>query len=105
MEDEISGKLTKDLFVSPRTFQRRLADVGTAYSDILDAVRRELAAQYITDPALSLGDISHLLGFSELSGFSGAFRRWTGHPPSAVREGATVSVSYTHLTLPTSDLV
>ncbi len=90
MEDEISGKLTKDLFVSPRTFQRRLADVGTAYSDILDAVRRELAAQYITDPALSLGDISHLLGFSELSGFSGAFRRWTGHPPSAVREGATV---------------
>ena len=82
--------IAKDLFMSARTFQRRLADAGTAYTDILDAVRRELAAQYITDPALSLSEISYLLGFSELSGFSRAFKRWTGHSPSAVREGATV---------------
>ena len=82
--------IAKDLFVSPRTFQRRLADAGTSYSDILDAVRRELAAQYITDPALSLSEISYLLGFSELSGFSRAFKRWTGQAPSAVRDGATV---------------
>lgn len=81
--------IAKDLFVSARTFRRRLADAGTAYTDILDAVRRELAAHYISDPALSLSEISYLLGFSELSGFSRAFKRWNGHSPSAVREVAT----------------
>jgi len=77
--------IAKDLYLSARTLQRRLAEAGTAYSDVLDAVRRDLAEQYIADPNRSLSEISYLLGFSELSGFSRAFRRWTGRPPSAGR--------------------
>jgi len=80
--------VAKDLYMSPRTLRRRLAEVGTAYSDLLDKVRRELAAQYIADPARSLSEISYLLGFSEQSGFSRAFRRWTGSAPSTAREAA-----------------
>jgi AraC-like DNA-binding protein len=56
---------------------------------MLEAVRRELAEQYITDPTRSLSEISFLLGFSEQSAFSRAFRRWTGQSPSAVREQAS----------------
>ena len=48
--------------------------------------RRELAEQYINDPSLSLQEISFLLGFSEQSAFSRAYRRWTGQSPSAVRD-------------------
>ncbi len=71
--------------MSARTLQRRLAANGTSYSKLVDAVRYELAEQYIADPALSLSEISFLLGFSEQSGFSRAYRRWTGRSPTAAR--------------------
>jgi AraC-like DNA-binding protein len=80
--------IARDLFMSARTLHRRLSDARTSFSETLDAVRRELAAQYITDPTRSLSEISFLLGFSELSAFSRAFRRWTGQSPSAAREAA-----------------
>ena len=82
-------EVAKTVFMSPRTLQRKLSAVGTNYSQLLDAVRRDLAAQYVTDPSLSLSEISFLLGFSELSAFSRAFRRWTGQSPSGVRESAS----------------
>ena len=34
---------------------------------------------------LSINEITYLLGFSEPSNFSRAFRRWTGKSPSAYR--------------------
>lgn len=80
--------IAKDLLMSARTLQRRLADAGAMYSDILDEVRRDLANHYIAEPNRSLSEIGYLLGFSELSGFSRAFRRWTGQSPSAARAAA-----------------
>jgi len=80
--------VAKDLFMSARTLQRKLAEAGTSFSDTLEDVRRELAAQYIADASRSLSEISFLLGFSELSAFSRAYRRWTGQPPSAARDAA-----------------
>jgi AraC-like DNA-binding protein len=77
--------IAKDLFVSGRTLQRKLAESGTSYSETLETVRRRLAVEYITDPSRPLTEISFLLGFSELSAFSRAFRRWTGKAPSAGR--------------------
>ena len=81
--------VANDLYMSTRTLHRRLSDAHTSFSDTLDAVRRELAEQYITDPTRSLTEISFLLGFSEQSAFSRAFRRWTGQPPSTFRDSAT----------------
>lgn len=78
--------IAKDLYMSARTLQRRLADAGISYSDVVDAVRRELAPRYVIDPALSLSEISYLLGFAELSGLSRAFKCWTGQAPSAMRD-------------------
>ncbi|MGB5735743.1 MAG: helix-turn-helix domain-containing protein [Thiohalocapsa sp.] len=76
----------KDVFMSARTLHRRLAEVGTSFLATLEVVRRELAEQYTDDPTRSLSEISFLLGFSEQSAFSRAFRRWTGQAPSAVRD-------------------
>jgi AraC-like DNA-binding protein len=81
-------RIAKAVYLSPRTLHRRLSAEDTTYSKLLDAVRRELAERYITDPDISLQEISSLLGFSELSAFSRAFRRWTGQPPSAARDAA-----------------
>ncbi|MFY9976093.1 MAG: AraC family transcriptional regulator [Chromatiaceae bacterium] len=74
------------LFMSSRTLSRKLSALGTNYSQLVEAVRRELAEQYIADPALTISEIAFLLGFSEQSAFSRAFRRWTGQAPSTVRE-------------------
>ncbi|MCG6860253.1 MAG: AraC family transcriptional regulator [Chromatiaceae bacterium] len=79
-------EIAKAVYMSPRTLRRRLLAEGTSYSQLLDAVRRELAEQYIADPARSLSETGFLLGFSELSAFSRAFKRWTGQTPSAFRE-------------------
>jgi AraC-like DNA-binding protein len=49
-------------------------------------IRRELAEQYISDSTLTLTEISFLLGFSEVSSFSRAYRRWEGQSPSEARK-------------------
>jgi len=76
-----------DLYTSTRTLQRQLKDEGTTFKTILNEVRKELAGKYVCDDSLSLSEISFLLGFSDISSFSRAFKRWTGNPPSTYRQG------------------
>jgi AraC-like DNA-binding protein len=73
------------LYTNVRTFQRQLRKEGTTFKTLMNDIRRELAEQYIRDSTMSLNEISFLLGFSEISSFSRAFKRWTGEPPSAYR--------------------
>jgi AraC-like DNA-binding protein len=65
--------------------QRRLADEGTTFKQLLDNTRRELALQYIRDQTVSINEMTYLLGYSELANFSRAFKRWTGQSPRAMR--------------------
>ncbi|HWB81033.1 MAG TPA: AraC family transcriptional regulator ligand-binding domain-containing protein [Nannocystaceae bacterium] len=78
--------VAKQLGVSARTLQRRLADTGTSWSDVLEAARRELSARLLVDPSLSVDDVAVLLGYAEASAFHRAFRRWTGQTPGAFRK-------------------
>ena len=52
---------------------------------LLTEVRKELAKQYIQDRSKTLTEISYMLGFSEASSFSRAYKGWTGHAPSEAR--------------------
>lgn len=74
-----------ELELSPRALTRRLAELGTAYSKLVDDARHQLALGYVEDRALSLLDIAYLLGFSEQSAFQRAFKRWTGVTPGEYR--------------------
>jgi AraC-like DNA-binding protein len=65
--------------------QRRLSEHGWSYKRVVDDTRTELAKRYIADPRKSLTEIAFLLGFSEQSAFSRAFRRWLGVSPSEYR--------------------
>jgi len=71
--------------MAPRTLQRRLSEAGTTFQQVLDSTRKSLAADYIGQPDLSLTEIAFLLGFSEQSGFSHAFRDWYGQSPASYR--------------------
>ncbi len=79
------GLVAQQLSLSVRTLQRRLVEQGVVYRGLVDDVRRELALGYLADPALSLTELAFLLGYSELSAFDRAFRRWTGTSPGAFR--------------------
>ena len=67
--------------MSSRTLTRRLAEEGLSYKGLLDEVRRKLAIQYLKDRRISLKQVAYLLGYSEVSAFYHAFRRWTGSSP------------------------
>jgi AraC-like DNA-binding protein len=73
------------LAMSPRTLQRRLAASGTSYQRLVTEVREELARNHLRDSRLSIGEIAFVLGFSDVSAFHRAFKRWTAQTPSAFR--------------------
>lgn len=79
--------LARALAVTERTLQRRLAEEGTTFAELVDEVRREFAERYLARPHLSLGEVSWLIGFDEPSSFFKAFRRWTGKTPRTWRAG------------------
>jgi len=78
--------IAADLGLTPRTLQRKLAEAGSSYQQVLDGARYALARDYLCRPRLALADIAFLLGFQEQSAFTHAFREWSGMNPGAWRE-------------------
>jgi AraC-like DNA-binding protein len=68
--------------MSNRTLRRRLQQEATSYQEILDDVRAELAQHYLTGEKRGIDEVAFLLGFSDPSAFTKAFRRWTGQTPA-----------------------
>ncbi|MNB90146.1 HTH-type transcriptional regulator VirS [compost metagenome] len=79
-------KVSVKLRCSTRTLQRRLKSAGTGFRDELSLVRHELAASYLQDPRLQVVDVALLLGYSEHSAFTRAFKEWIGKTPQQVRD-------------------
>jgi AraC-like DNA-binding protein len=77
--------VARDLATSVRTLQRRLAEAGLSYQELLDRSRCEAAERHLRDPSLSISEIAWLLGYSEASAFHRAFKRWQGVSPQAFR--------------------
>ncbi len=77
--------LARQLGFSRSTLFRRLRDEGTSFVLVLDALRHEMAMQYLKGGRLSIEEIAYLLGFSEAAAFSRAFLRWEGVSPGQYR--------------------
>jgi AraC-like DNA-binding protein len=74
-------RVAKGLALSPRTLQRRLKEGGLEFKALVDDTRRRLAVEYLKDSENTQTEIAFLLGYSEVSAFSRAFKRWTGTTP------------------------
>jgi len=79
--------LAHGMHLSLRTLQRHLSDEGTSYEQVLSEVRLRLALIYLRDPGCAISETAYLLGFSDSSSFSRAFKRWSGQSPSQYRAG------------------
>jgi AraC-like DNA-binding protein len=77
------------LGMSVATLRRRLEEESITFSGIVDDVRQGLSKQYLGDQALSVTEIAFLLGFSSVTAFGRAFKRWTGVSPVAFRAKAS----------------
>ena len=83
--DLSEDNLARDLHMSRRSLQRRLAEAEATYQSLVDDTRRDMALRYLEDAGKSATDIAFLLGYSQQSAFTRAFRRWSGKTPSAWR--------------------
>lgn len=70
---------------SVRTLQRRLSAVGLSYSRVVDEVRLQTTLPLLEDPKTPVTEIAYGVGYSRLSHFTRAFRRWAGVSPSEYR--------------------
>ena len=86
-----SGRVSLDevanaLHISQRSLTRKLQERNESFKNLLATTRKELSEKYVLNKNLSLTEISFLLGFSETSSFSRAYKTWTGQSPSSYRE-------------------
>jgi AraC-like DNA-binding protein len=75
------ARVAKKLAIGPRTLQRRLREYGFDFKKLVEDTRQRFAVTYLKDRKNSLTEIAFLLGYSELSAFNRAFKRWTGLTP------------------------
>lgn len=84
--DPDAHQLASRLGISAQTMARRLADVGTTYSDLKEALRQAQASWYLQHTEISMEALAAQLGYAEQASFSRAFKRWFLTTPSAMRQ-------------------
>lgn len=77
--------LASYLCITPRTLRRKLSEQGTSFRDIAKELRCEAAKKLILSTQLTIEDIGCSIGFSDVSNFRAAFKKWTGQIPSSLR--------------------
>ena len=78
-----------ELAMSERSLQRKLRTEKTSFRQLVEDMRKEIALQHLAQPGASTSETAFLLGFSEPSAFTRAFRRWTGAPPTQFQSAGT----------------
>lgn len=81
------ARVARELGTSPRTIQRRLAEHGLTFRDVLAAVRLGSARRLLVQTDLPVQAIAARLGYRKPGAFARAFARWEGLSPSAFRRG------------------
>jgi AraC-like DNA-binding protein len=73
--------------MSERTLQRRLAQAGVTFSEIVQDARFSIASDLMADTDLNIADIAFAAGYENAPHFSRAFKRLTGMTPRDYRCG------------------
>ena len=70
--------VAREMGVTLRTLQRKLASEGTGVRTVLEQERARVADNYLRHTDLSLDEIAERLGYSGAPGLHRAIKRWTG---------------------------
>ncbi|NMN99002.1 AraC family transcriptional regulator [Nocardiaceae bacterium YC2-7] len=80
--DEAARQLT----LSTRTLRRYLAMEGVSLRTLQEEVREALAEELLVTDGLAVAQVADRLGYSQVSSFTQAFRRWKGVGPREYRQ-------------------
>ena len=80
-----TSEVARQLGLSRRTLSRSLLSEDMTFTKIMEELRAALGRRYLRDRALSVSEITWLLGYREVGSFTHAFKRWTGMSPSQFR--------------------
>ena len=78
-------RVSNELALSKRTFERRLSQEGVTFRELLEKTRAELSLNYLSNQDYSLSETSFMLGFNEPNSFFRAFKKWHGSTPLQIR--------------------
>lgn len=70
---------------SVRQLQRRLAEQGLSYKDLLEQIRKEQVLSDLAHTNLPLSQVATRAAYAETASFHRAVKRWTGSTPTEVR--------------------
>jgi AraC-like DNA-binding protein len=77
--------VARELGVSSRTLQRRIAEEGATFRQLLGEARQELARTYLQQEAIEISRLAHLVGYEDPNSIYRAFRAWEGTTPGRWR--------------------
>ena len=77
--------IASDLGMHKRTLHRKLREEGTSFQQEIEGVRYKMARNLLMHRTANLNEIAQKLGYSEVSAFSRAFKRWSGTTPARGR--------------------
>jgi AraC-like DNA-binding protein len=78
--------VAETLNCTQRNLQRKLQDEGVNFKQLLGEIRQQLARDYLQQSERTLSEVAYLLGFSDHSNFTRAFKRWFGVSPTEYRK-------------------
>lgn len=81
-------RVAEAMHMTSRTLHRHLSRRGLQFRLLRDDTLQRLAQSHLRDARLSIAEVAWLLGYSEHSAFTRAFKRWTGVSPQHWRETA-----------------
>jgi AraC-like DNA-binding protein len=83
--DATLERVADELSMHPRTLHRRLEAEGVTFRELVNEARFLVSGQLLSGTKMEVTDIAFSLGYADPSGFSRAFQRWAGMPPSEWR--------------------
>ena len=70
--------VAEEFGISGRTLQRNLAVENIKFNQVVKNVQKIMTLNYLESKELSIDEIAYLVGYTELSSFYRAFKKWTG---------------------------
>lgn len=73
-------QLASNFNLTPRSFQRKLANVGCSYRQIIDELNRDISFYLSQHKTYKVHDIAAIIGYSESAAYIRAKKRWQKAP-------------------------
>jgi AraC-like DNA-binding protein len=86
--------VSKTLNLSTSSLQAKLSHENTNFQQLLDDIRKSMSLSYLDQKRVTITEIAFLVGFSDTSSFTRAFRKWTGQSPSEYRSNPSPTITY-----------